>query len=411
MMLIQMIYRDGLLADVKDYGTKGELPKGNKALDEQTKDVGCCAKISTTGCVLLVLQIVCRTAGITSSQIGAGSTNVFMLNIFRFFLQSLMTLAISIVTKTSLMIQRRYFILFFIWVFTNFTNGTCLIFTASFFPVGDMEALYVVLLIFITTVIDMLRKDIKLHNAITSIVAIVGVMMVTQLWNTSGESGVVDTVPCVYWQRKISEQSYNSTHEIMNTSLLTDTMKQNNQTISAPMSNFSQYVIINGVQHGIPFDPLILGYILLTVAAFMGSALGYTVKFSKDKIEMYALLFWSGLAEGLLSFTMNIFWSTLQDISLFSFPTEPICTVSVLLYILTFGTLNTLYINTIRVFNVSTIAVSYVCVTLLLYISQSTWLKAFHPGHANNLEVAGIVIIFCSFLITPMNELCNRFSY
>ena len=61
------------------------------------------------------------------------------------------------------------------------------------------------------------------------------------------------------------------------------------------------YVILSGVKHPLVYDPLILGYILLVLAAFGAACAAYIGKLSQGKLNVYALLCWTGLAEGSFS--------------------------------------------------------------------------------------------------------------
>ena len=78
-----------------------------------------------------------------------------------------------------------------------------------------------------------------------------------------------------------------------------------------------------------------------------------------------------------------------------------ICIVFTVIYIFISASATTLSYYSVYYAPVSSFAVSLVCTSVLLYVSQRTFLKTFYPGNANAVEVIGIMTAGFGMAILP----------
>ena len=140
----------------------------------------------------------------------------------------------------------------------------------------------------------------------------------------------------------------------------------------------------------------IISYFLITCIALTAVTRGILIRDILTHYPVTTILFWHVTTEGLFSFILNILWSAFSNSSLFDIPPGRLCWVFTLLFLTLSACGNvTSYFTYKRTF-VSTTEVVDITITVFLYLCQRTFLKQFHPGHANVVEVFGIVTIVCS---------------
>ena len=391
-----------LTNELKQYGTEG----GTDSSQESEK-CGIFSKACMVSHFFLLFLLLVRSGGTVASQLGTGTTIIFQLNTIRFAMEAFAMLCFAIVSRTSLLLKKEQLFTVISFSLCNICASTSLFFTASFWPVGNMEAIYVIMSILLTTAVDIFKKQIQLFRLLPAVLACIGVILLAQPWTVElGESCVIQKVPCEYWQESVIQQEESIPTDNNNSSFSFTYEMVSTGTKNCMSTQDKYYIFINNMRYSIPVSPLIFGYILLFISAAFGAIYSYVGK--DNDIVPNILLFWSGIIDALCSLLANVIWTKTNGLPLYTFPTGRLCVLFVALYILLIGLGNITFTNILKLFNVSTIAISYVLLLLLLYTSQRTFLKEFHPGHANYVEVLGILTILCALLISPVKELfCN----
>ena len=138
---------------------------------------------------------------------------------------------------------------------------------------------------------------------------------------------------------------------------------------------------------------VLAGYVLLIVAGLSATSAGNFVKKLTEHYLIPPLMFWLALSEGILSLLLNVIISGALGSPLYHFEYGRFCLLFVCLYFLTSAIAHCLSYVAYSYLYISTIAVASVYIAIVLYISQRTYLSAFHPGHTNVTEVFGIIIV------------------
>ena len=360
--------------------------------------------------------VLARTGSTLSSQVASGKTNIAKLNVLRYTLHVLLTLCIAFVKQKSVLVGRKYAHYIILTGSANVCAASLLYFVASFMPLGNFEAMYLVLYILIATTADFIKGVIKLTQVVRSALAICGIILVSQPWITVKIKPAIDEVPCDYWDHEFSS----------NITFYPGTVHLNGNHIEGPINgssmgssrifNYSGIVqtggfqsdsyaiFINGIKHNIKIDPIYLGYLLLFFTALFSTLKSYLTKFITGHEDPVAIAFWLGIWECMMSVVMAVIWAQADGSSLFSMPSGLFCLTFSLLYVLCAAVCYIIFVHAVGYFNISNIATSYVLMLLILYISQRTWLKYFHADHGNWIEVCGITLILACILLPVLLE-------
>ena len=349
--------------------------------------------------LLLASFVVGRSVASLASQASMGMTNVYILNSMRAAVQIILGFILTVIQQKSFRIPIRVTGYVAACAFMEVIFGSSLFMAASFMPVGNLEAVYRLAVILQTTAIDFVRRHVHWSAVVLAIVAIVGVMLVSQPWNTEGEHMQLSVVPCQYWQNLTSENGSSSILAHSHYSVKRENISSANDT------DHSYYIDIAGLKKRIPFSPFYLGYGLTIVASTAVTADGYLAKHLLNIGDTSTMIFWLGIFEELflLSTIMVLFSVFGSDV--FTFPTEQYCIVFTQCYVICLGVVNVVFVYALIYFKFSTICISAVLVMVILYVFQKTILKPFHPGHANVLEIVGIAVIVCGQLFKILLEI------
>ena len=141
-----------------------------------------------------------------------------------------MAFIVTICTKTTLFIKQRHIPIVLARLVTNISTGLIVYFTASFFPAGNMEAVYVILVISISTLVDAVRKQTEWPSILKSTLAITGVVLITQLWNFSGK---LQILLCEYWSGAL----------MIKADHFSDVLTINSSTTSLPQQEFRNFIL------------------------------------------------------------------------------------------------------------------------------------------------------------------------
>ena len=301
---------------------------------------------------------------------------------------------LCLIGRKSVSVEKKYVFPIMIGSFCDVFGITLLYFSATFMPVGNIEAFYIGVFLSFSTTIDVIKQKTGLKGVIASGFALTGLLFLTQPWHSLVEKREIEAVPCKYWEDIL----YSST-PYLNTSLIRHT----NQTIQT--EELGYFIIINDEKRHIPLNPSYLGLIILVFAAIAGIVKGYTVKNIRRDIQTETLAFWQGAIGFVFACIFVIVWSIATGVKIISYPSGSICLTLVVLYSICNGILQILWIYSVGNFNISKIGIANCFIIVLMFLCQRTLLQSFHPGAANWSETLGIVTIIFSLLLVVFFEL------
>ena len=336
---------------------------------------------------VLFLWLTLRCCATISSQVSAIKSNIFEINSLRFGLEFLGILPFVMTRKYSLIIARKHIWLLLAAMIFNTTFATCISVAPSFMPVGSMDALFLAFFIIFSMLYDLLRGSIGKKAVLTSFVVAVGIILVAQPWETVSQNGILSVTPCMHLDSR------------------TVSVGQSNTSLTNMTSDTSDNSTTDSV-HTVPnstFDyNTLIGYILVIAAGIGSTAAGNCVKKLVEDYPIPSIIFWLSMLETVLFMIINLALTRISGSPFYSFPNGKYCIVFTGLFVVTAAVAHLLSYFVYSYLYISTIAVASVYISIVLYISQRTYLKAFHPGHANITEVFGITIVIFGASFLPL---------
>ena len=314
------------------------------------------------GYTFLILAAVCYMIAVLSAQMIAMEISVLVINLYKYMVEGAICLVVIIYAKLPIkqdlsvgkhligaVIAETFFCIpFFL--------------AASLMPVGNNEGTFIAAYVVFATSWDVIKKKISKVTIPCSLVIIVGMVCLIQPWKR-GVRKLTSAAPCVC---------------LGNNSMCTGTVNPlRNGTVADDMASLpNQYV----------------GYFLAIIAAFAGTLYNAIVKSAAEKTPLVTFLFWVYVAIVIVFIPLTKIASYFQDIH-YSMPVAKYCFIFTLTFILGSGVASILSTFTYKYLPVSAGGQAWPIVTTLLYICQRTFLKRFHPGYSNAIEVSGIVLI------------------
>ena len=380
--------------------------RGNSKTDETRHDDSI---LNVFALFVLFLVMIFRASATLASQMGGGKVNIFEQNTIRYGVTFLIAFTLVITQSKSVFVEAKYIHKVVLVGALNFSTISIIFFSASFMPVGNIEAMYVGGYVFSTTVIDVCQRNVKFVSSLVSLLMLVGLISLSQPWDKMAENADIDKIPCDYWEEN---RMYNLTVGNISETETILYMFPNQEYRSTPNDSYRSkrnhnFIYIDGVKYDILINPIILGYTMIILAVVSGTIRTYFAKKLRSELESLTLTFWLAVIEGTLSVLSTVIWSSVNGVSMYSFPSGKICLTFVLAYGFFAGVLYIFWVYSAGKFNISKLALANVIVLLVLYICQRTFLKHFHPGKANLFETFGIIFIVSGLLLLPFCELIS----
>ena len=337
-----------------------------------------------------IFMLVSYCTAIVTSQVSGMKSNIFQLNSIRFACVCMVITPVMLYRGNLLRINQQHVHFILLVSVSNVTYASCLYSAASFMPVGNLDALSIVFFILTSAAVDYFKQNIKRRALIISLVACVGMLLLVQPWNISSQNQQQRDIgiPCDYLGGRVNSFTNRNYHR-------TNTSGSNSSNLGA-----SKDVVADSLG-----NTYIIGLVLVVVSAVACTFSGNVVKILIAEYPTSPVIFWVGLMEGFISFTLNLLRSIVKEEHSYSFPSGSYCLFFLFLFILASALANTLSYVVYRYMYVSTVAVSHVFVCLILYVSQRTYLSTFYPGYANLSEMFGIAIVLFAATILPMTML------
>ena len=234
---------------------------------------------------------------------------------------------------------------------------------------------------------DFFRGSIAKKDVLTSFVVAVGIILVGQPWETVSQNGILSVTPCMYLDSHTVSVNPSST-SLMNMTSGTSDNSSTGQVLTVSNSTFDYKTLI--------------GYILLMATGFGCTAAGNCVKKLLEHYPKPPIIFWLSMLETVLFMIINLALTRISGSPFYSFPNGKYCLVFTGLFVVTAAVAHLLSYFVYGYLHISTVSVASVYILFVLYISQRTYLKAFHPGHANITEVIGIIVVIFGATFLPL---------
>ena len=330
------------------------------------------------GYACLFVAMVSYTVSLTSSQISGENANLCMANMFRFLFEIAISILCILVTRSSLFIEKNNIYKFIIAASFNLIFIFLFYMSSNVLPLGNMDGIFAGFMITISTLVDVVRGQVSKWSCTAASLAAIGVLLLTQPWNTVVNMDILQQAPC----QNIENNYYNIAKE-MDTHM--------NQSSSKLEGNYDGFYV----------NPSILGYTYLFIASLACCLGNNMIRSLINTYSIYCYLFWGGLIQAGFTGAILIFIEAIKSTEL-RFSKEPVCFGFTIVFIIAMTTSHMLQNFTFKYLPVSTVAMGSLVSTLLLYIIQRTLLKDYQPGHRNLIEISGIVCIICAGIVSPI---------
>ena len=360
---------------------------GYKSIEEADEQTGKSAESPThynlrniiLGHMFLVLTLLSFSCASISVQMALSTNNIFAMNSIRFSIQTIVVVLIGLCLKHSFKVKRAYWWHAFGAVVLHTMYGILMYLALSFMPIGNSDALFTAFYAVCSTLIDICRKVINKVAVMTTFMAVIGIMFLIQPWDLENIDGTYQR-PCT---------QLGSIQEIW--------INNNTNYSKTVMTTFNDATPIS-VKYQL------IGYTMILITGISVAGYSNLIKSLLSEHPFTVPNFLFGLFGSVVSFFINFVQKQITMQPLYHVSDGGIC----VLFLCTFtvGTLtgNLFEALALKYIHVSEIAISGSVLTVLYYIIQRTLLSEFHPGHANTIEIIGIVIIIVSNIVNTVNR-------
>ena len=343
-------------------------------------------KFQLIGYIFSLMTALGYFFSVTFSQVSALKVNIYELYVCRCIILVIFASLITFYNKQSLKINKPHIKYILGIIIAETIQSPCLYTAATFMPVGNIDAFHNAVFIFAASIYDIVKKHISKLRMFCALIVIAGIILLLQPWHTENVPNV--GIPCEYLDGSRSFDIINQTKAIFST----------NQT-----EIHSQHP-----QSWLHTHQKLIGYLLTTVSALGLTCRGNMARVVMKECSTSAILFWVYLAGIFISLIISVIWKFLKREPVIDRTLGKYCILFSVLFILFSAMTSCIAYYSMCHVHISSLALSFVCTTVLLYISQKTFLKTFHPGYTNLLEVLGVVICILGIILLSAVETVQK---
>ena len=327
--------------------------------------------------VFIILVLGSYVTATVAAQMFGGKISIFALNVYRFSIHSAIALVWVVMMRYSIKVSKGDVYKFVISIALNFIKSTLFYTAATYLPVGNLDGIYAGLLLFFSTIMDFANQKISKPSILVSLLAIIGVTMISQPWNMWDTSHFnLIWTPCDYLD------NYNISM-FLNVSVFNTTRSGD--------AHFNHSSIA----------PVIFGYIPVLIAAVCSVISCNIFKSILQSYSVSCVFFWVGIAQCILSLVTAVILKLTNDVTLM-LPSGYMCLGYSVLFLVS-TTITSMSVNSVyKVINISKYAVSKAFALITLYFVQRTYLKNFNPGEGNLLEIFGVILTLLASILCPL---------
>ena len=366
----------GAVDSIKDSNGKELLVNSNgenKLLNSPSHSESWSDCVVTT--ILIFITYLGYVVGIISSQLTMA--NVLQINSVRFVIVTAVAFAAGWLCKCPLSLKRDHIWILCICVILHLTAGNAYYFTAACMPAGTFNGMRGAFSTVIATTYDFYKGKISKRAIISIVGAVIGIILLTQPWAEHTEVHLALS-PCEYLENESLplKLDINTTRAMPNHEDQHDALQIWFQKYKTP-----------------------IGYILTFIISVMIVVKGIFLRELVLEYPVSTILFWHTAASAIPTIILNLIWSKYFSKPFFDLPSGDLCWLLTVLFIASAACANGVAFVVYKRTHVSTTALMTIAFTVFLYASQRTFLKPFNPGHANVVEVIGIIVISFSVSI------------
>ena len=342
--------------------------------------------------VFLSLLSMCFGYGSTAllSQLAGLKFRVFQQGSGVYLFVAIIGCIVILRKQYSLKIKVPDFFKMLVCAIIHVSNDQGFFFAASVSPVGNVDGLKAASIVVMASVYDFYKQRITKYKVLAAVIAFIGVMLLSQPWaKTKVFGSLVKVTPCKTWG-------------VSNTD-----MTQLPSTLNISR-NETDELLDHRSQSAYSLQSEIFGYSFIVYMAIGVTVRGFLIKEVMSRYPAALVIFWSALIESFLCFITYAIYAQMTSSPYFEQPSISYCFFFASLFVVccTLGNIGSWYAYNYAY--VTTIGFADVCMSVILYICQRTFLKAFYPGHANALEILGVVGAIFSLLLIPFVNLLQE---
>ena len=345
------------------------------------------SKFQYFGYIIVLVQAISYAISIVSTQVSVLDLNILQYNMIRYLIQALVAFGIMHFRRESVKILKDDMSYFITIGLLDMTGTVCIFATATFLPIGNLDAFYNAVLIVIASCYKIMKRQISYLGVVTYLILVVGIVLLTQPWNSQVHRNVINMSPCRYI-------NYNE-----NMSGLMNYANASSNTTVTMVTDAVDDIFPDGwlTKHS-----QLLGYAVLIIAALEYTGHGVLSRSLLKNYKVPVVIFWVSLLELILSFIISLVWQSLRREAFFMVPAGSYCVLFMCMYII-FMTLSNFVIYYVHgYFKSYPYSVACLPTIVLLYLIQRTALKWFQPGNANLVEIVGVVLILFGIVGLPL---------
>ena len=371
--------KDNEELDLSDYGTlktKRNVQDKQHLLSDSDQDSPSTTDLSWSGCIctniFVIMTSFFHASGCITSQLT--EANILQINCIRYLVMAVIGLSFAVSNNYSLGIRRPHIWKLLVCVILRLFGGTGFLFAASFMPLGTFGALQSAVGALLAAIYDFLKRKATFVSLLSAWIAIVGILLLSQPWRQT-QSVKLAVIPCEYFQ--------NTSQSVVQLSVNANAFNATEQPKG-------------GLNHWFQTNQEIIGYTLTVTIPTVSVIRGVFLRELMKEYSIPSILYWHTIAETILHVIINMLWSQVFNVPFLNYPEGTVCIMAFVLLLLSAIISNTCSYYAFGRTNVSTSTIAEVVFAALLYVCQRTFLKEFHPGHANVIEIIGIVVIIVS---------------
>ena len=330
-------------------------------------------KFNIIGYAIVTMTSLSYFIAYTSSQISGLQINIFELFLGRYLILFTLVSLLVACKRDPLKISAEHLKYVVILIIIDVIQSFCTYTATTFMPVGNMDAVNNAVFILAASLYDIIKKQITKFRMFCAFIIIIGIVLLSQPWYISDYQHI--RAPCEY----------------LNGFKDTDLIYLNyTQNIHSATWIFNHQKLV--------------GYLLIVLGALGHTVRSYLAKYLQIHYSGCVVLFWVFLGDAVFSLSITVVYKLIKQDSIMDLPLGTYCVLFTCTYVI-FSILATCFSYlSVNYVLVSSYAFSLVCTTVLLYVSQRTFLKKFYPGSANVIEVFGVVFCLLGMAILPAVE-------
>ena len=313
----------------------------------------------------------------SASQVISGSINVFVVNLYRFTITSAVGLVWAGLSGSVIKVARADWLHFAICISFSYAKTSFYFLATALLPIGTVEGVYTGIFIVFTTLTDFFMKEISKLSLCVAPIAIIGITMLAQPWDQKTQPKI-QQIPCISW----GSANVSTFDKIVSNGIGNWTNAHLDRADSADISS------------------TVVGYIYVILSTTSATISSISNRKIMQNNTSCSVFFWAGLVQLIVSAICVSSLKITAGEVIYMLPLGLSCIGFIVLYLIATNFHLFLANGVYKHLPVSKMAFAKPVCVVLLYIVQRTLLQKFFASHGNMMEIAGIVLIIISKLLS-----------